>query len=76
MDITRRGFLKLTGTIGATSALGLNFRPVKAYASELNKMNRVKMAKQYHHDLLLLLCGVRPHQQRGHGHGQDLQHRG
>jgi len=47
MDITRRGFLKLTGTFGAASALGLNFRPAQAYAAELNKMNRLKMAKQY-----------------------------
>lgn len=47
MDITRRGFLKLTGTFGAASALGLNFRPAQAYAAELDKMNRLKMAKQY-----------------------------
>ncbi len=47
MQVTRRGFLKLTGVVSASSALGLNFKPVKAYAAELNKMNRIKTAKQY-----------------------------
>ena len=47
MEVTRRGFLKLSGVIGASSALGLNFKPVNAYADELNKMHRIKTAKQY-----------------------------
>jgi formate dehydrogenase major subunit len=49
MEITRRGFLTLSGAIGSgvtLSSLGINLIPVKAYAEELNKMNRVKMAKQ------------------------------
>jgi formate dehydrogenase major subunit len=49
MNITRRGFLTLSGAIGSgitLSSLGLNLIPVKAYAEELNKMNRVKLAKQ------------------------------
>lgn len=47
MELTRRGFLKLSGAVGASSALGLNFKPVNAYAAELNKTNRIKSAKQY-----------------------------
>jgi len=49
MDITRRGFLNLSGAIGsgiALSSLGINLKPARAYADELNKMNRVKAAKQ------------------------------
>ena len=49
MEITRRGFLTLSGAIGSgitLSSLGINLIPVKAYAEELNKMNRVKLAKQ------------------------------
>jgi len=49
MEITRRGFLTLSGAIGSgitLSSLGLNLIPVKAYAEELNKMNRIKLAKQ------------------------------
>jgi len=49
MDLTRRGFLNLSGAVGsgvALSSLGINLRPTKAYADELNKMNRVKGAKQ------------------------------
>ena len=49
MQITRRGFLTMTGAIGggiALSSLGLNLNPTRAYADELDKMNRVKIAKQ------------------------------
>ena len=49
MEITRRGFLTLTGAIGSgitLSSLGINLIPTKAYAEELNKMNRIKNAKQ------------------------------
>jgi formate dehydrogenase major subunit len=49
MEITRRGFLTLTGAVGSgitLSSLGLNLIPTKAYAEELNKMNRIKTAKQ------------------------------
>jgi formate dehydrogenase major subunit len=49
MEITRRGFLGLSGAIGsgiALSTLGIDLRPTKAYADELNKMNRIKLAKQ------------------------------
>ncbi|SEM50094.1 formate dehydrogenase major subunit [Syntrophus gentianae] len=49
MDITRRGFLHLSGAVGsgiALSTLGINLKPARAYADELNKMNRVKAAKQ------------------------------
>lgn len=49
MEITRRGFLSMSGAIGsgiALSGLGINLSPVKAYADELSKMNRVKAAKQ------------------------------
>lgn len=49
MRITRRGFLTLSGAVGggiALSGLGLNLKSTKAYAEELDKMNRVKAAKQ------------------------------
>ena len=49
MEITRRGLLNLTGAIGggvALSSLGINLGPTRAYADELDKMNRVKVAKQ------------------------------
>ena len=49
MKITRRGFLSLSGAIGsgiALSGLGINLSRTKAYAEELNKMNRIKAAKQ------------------------------
>lgn len=49
MQITRRGFLSLTGTVGggiALSTLGVNLSPTRAYADELGKMKRVKVAKQ------------------------------
>jgi formate dehydrogenase major subunit len=49
MKITRRGFLTLSGAVGggiALSSLGLNLNPARAYAAELDKMDRVKVAKQ------------------------------
>ncbi len=49
MDITRRGFLTLSGAIASgltLSPLGINLQPTQAYAAELNKMNRIKAAKQ------------------------------
>ena len=49
MEITRRGFLTLTGALGSgitLSSLGINLIPTMAYADELNKMNRIKNAKQ------------------------------
>jgi formate dehydrogenase major subunit len=49
MKITRRGFLTLSGTVGggiALSSLGLNLNPTRAYADELGKMDRIKVAKQ------------------------------
>jgi len=49
MRISRRGFLTLSGAVGggiALSSLGLNLKPTRAYANELDKMNRVKAAKQ------------------------------
>lgn len=47
MQVTRRGFLKLSGAVGASSALGLNLKPAAAYADELGKMHRVRTARQY-----------------------------
>ncbi len=49
MQITRRGFLTLTGVVGggvALSSLGININTTKAHAEELSKMNRIKVAKQ------------------------------
>lgn len=57
MEITRRGFLALSGAVGAQAALGLNLIPTKAYASELSKMNRIKAAKQYTTVCAYCSCG-------------------
>ena len=49
MEITRRGFLTLSGALGlgvALSSLGVNLGPAKAYAAEINKMQRVMTARQ------------------------------
>jgi len=49
MQITRRSFLTMTGAVGggiALSSLGLNLNPARAYAADLDKMGRVKIAKQ------------------------------
>jgi len=49
MGVTRREFLFISGTMGAglaLSSLGLDMRPVVAYAEELSKFDRVKSAKQ------------------------------
>jgi formate dehydrogenase major subunit len=49
MRMTRREFLALSGTMGAgvaLSSLGIDMRPVLAYAEELKKIDKVKSAKQ------------------------------
>jgi len=49
MEITRRGFLSLSGTVGsgvALSSLGLNLNPLKAHAAGITKMDRLKAARQ------------------------------
>jgi formate dehydrogenase major subunit len=49
MGVTRREFLFISGAMGtglALSSLGLDMRPVVAYAEELSKIDRVKNAKQ------------------------------
>ena len=57
MQITRRSFLKLSGAVSASTALGLDFKPVKAYADELSKMNRIKTSKQYTTVCAYCSCG-------------------
>lgn len=57
MQITRRGFLKLSGAVGASTALGLDFKPVKAYADELSKMHRIKTSKQFTTVCAYCSCG-------------------
>ncbi len=49
MGVTRREFLFISGTMGAglaLSSLGVDMRPVLAYAEELSKIDMVKSAKQ------------------------------
>jgi len=49
MEITRRGFLSLSGAVGSgifLSGLGIDLRPTQAYAEGLDKMNRIKAARQ------------------------------
>ena len=42
MEVSRRGFLKLSGTTAVLGSLGVNLDPARAYAQEL----RIKNAKQ------------------------------
>jgi len=42
MDVSRRGFLKISGAVLATSGLGISLKPVSAYAQPL----KVKYAKE------------------------------
>ncbi len=49
MGVTRREFLFISGAMGAgvaLSSLGVDMRPVVAYAEELKKIDRIKTAKQ------------------------------
>jgi len=49
MGVTRREFLFISGTMGAglaLSSLGVDMRPMMAYAEELSKIDKVKSAKQ------------------------------
>lgn len=49
MEISRRGFLKMSGAIGsgaALSSLGLDLTALKAHAAELTKMDRLRTARQ------------------------------
>ncbi len=49
MGVTRREFLFITGATGAglaLTALGVDMRPVLAYAEELSKIDKIKSAKQ------------------------------
>ncbi len=49
MTVTRRDFFKISGAVGAglaLSSLGVNLQPVKAYADELKKIDKMKSAKQ------------------------------
>ena len=59
MRMTRREFLALSGTVGAgvaLSSLGIDMRPVLAYAEELKKIDKVKSAKQIYS--LCYYCSV------------------
>ena len=59
MGVTRREFLFISGTMGAglaLSSLGLDMRPVVAYAEELSKIDKVKSAKQTYS--LCYFCSV------------------
>ena len=49
MELTRRGFFSLSGAVGSgivLSGLGIDLRPTQAYAEGLDKMNRIKAARQ------------------------------
>jgi formate dehydrogenase major subunit len=59
MRLTRREFLALSGTMGAgvaLSSLGIDMRPVLAYAEELKKIDKLKSAKQIYS--LCYYCSV------------------
>ena len=59
MEITRRGFLALSGAVGSQAALGAFglMGPVKAYADELSKANKVKASKQFTTVCAYCSCG-------------------
>ena len=73
MALTRREFLKWSGTAGAAAAamcLGFDLRPVKSYAAEFED----PQSQGNHHHLSILCSGVRhhrPHQKKR----QAPQHR-
>lgn len=49
MSLTRREFLRISGVVGAglaLSSLGVDLGPAKAYADEVQKIDKVKSAKQ------------------------------
>ena len=49
MSVTRREFLAVSSAFGAglaLSSLGVDLKPLMAYAAELNKIDRVKTARQ------------------------------
>jgi formate dehydrogenase major subunit len=49
MTMTRRDFMKISGAVGAglaVSSLGIDMGPVRAYADELKKVEKMKTAKQ------------------------------
>jgi formate dehydrogenase major subunit len=59
MGVTRREFLWISGTMGAglaLSSLGVDMRPIVAYAEELSKIDKVKSAKQIYS--LCYYCSV------------------
>jgi len=59
MRMTRREFLALSGTLSAgvaLSSLGIDMRPLLAYAEELKKIDKVKSAKQIYS--LCYYCSV------------------
>ena len=59
MGVTRREFLFISGAMGAgvaLSSLGVDMRPVVAYAEELKKIDRIKTAKQIYS--LCYYCSV------------------
>lgn len=60
MEITRRGFLILSGSVGsgvALSSLGLSLDPIEAFAAEANKMQRVMTARQVSTVCCYCSCG-------------------
>jgi len=49
MTVTRREFLVISGAVGAglaLSSLGIDMGPVRAYADDLKKIDKIKTAKQ------------------------------
>lgn len=59
MAVTRREFLVISGAVGAglaLSSLGVDLTPVKAYADELKKIDKMKTAKQS--TTICPYCGV------------------
>ena len=70
MGVSRRDFLKLSGTTVVLGSLGVNLDPAKAYAKGL----RIKGAKQTTTVCPVLLGGLRHH--RPHEGRQGGEHRG
>lgn len=59
MAVTRREFLVISGAVGAglaLSSLGVDLTPIKAYADELKKIDKMKTAKQS--TTICPYCGV------------------
>ena len=69
MNVSRRGFLKISGAVAAVSGLGISLKPISAHATAAENQIR----QRNHHRLSLLFRGMQYHRIRARRQGH--QHR-